>query len=86
VAIEDREPKQQEEKLVIPEADAVVDPRTMMVHLQNAGAAHSAMMASIRLVLATPLAVPTFASTLQLLEIELARLVPIVSRTHLPVL
>lgn len=41
--------QEQEEVLPIPEAYAVVDPRTMMVHVKHAPVACGAVMASLRL-------------------------------------
>mmetsp|Transcript_99660 Transcript_99660/g.278415 ORF Transcript_99660/g.278415 Transcript_99660/m.278415 type:complete len:219 (+) Transcript_99660:85-741(+) len=54
--------------LVVLHPDAVVDPRAVVVHLQDAHATHSTVMASIRLVLRTPLAVPAVARALGLLK------------------
>lgn len=48
--------------------NAVVDPWAMMIHLQNTSAANAAMVAAIRLVLATPLAVSSVAGLLRLLQ------------------
>eukprot|EP00446_Apocalathium_sp_SHHI-4_P055034 CAMPEP_0177359832 /NCGR_PEP_ID=MMETSP0368-20130122/36327_1 /TAXON_ID=447022 ORGANISM="Scrippsiella hangoei-like, Strain SHHI-4" /NCGR_SAMPLE_ID=MMETSP0368 /ASSEMBLY_ACC=CAM_ASM_000363 /LENGTH=199 /DNA_ID=CAMNT_0018822373 /DNA_START=435 /DNA_END=1033 /DNA_ORIENTATION=+ len=60
--------QQQEEVLVVCEPHAVVDPRTMVVHLQDAGLADAAVMAPVRLVLPAPLAVPPLARLLHLLQ------------------
>jgi len=57
VQINDAVQEHQKEVLVVLEAHAIVDPGTMVVHLQDASSAHSAMVASVWLVLATPLAV-----------------------------
>jgi len=48
--------EEQEEVLVVLETNAIVDPRAMMVHLQNACPAYSAMVATVRLELGTPFA------------------------------
>jgi len=53
----DRGIENKEEKvLVVPETHAIVDPRTVVVHLQDAGATDTAMMASIRFIFGTPFA------------------------------
>jgi hypothetical protein len=56
VQIHDTIKKEQEEVLIIEETNAIVNPRAMMIHLQYTSAAHSAMVATVWLVLATPLA------------------------------
>jgi hypothetical protein len=48
--------KEQIEILDIAPANAIVDPRTMMVHLENAHTTNTAMMCPIWFVLATPFA------------------------------
>jgi len=58
---------EQEEILEVLEANAIVDPRTVMVHLQDAHAADSAMMAAVWLVLVAPLAIAAVALTFPLL-------------------
>jgi hypothetical protein len=51
--------EQQEKVLVVFEAHAIVDPRTMVVHFQDARPTDATMMASVRLVLPTPFAMPS---------------------------
>jgi hypothetical protein len=46
----------EEKVFVVPEAHAVVDPRTVVVHLQDAGATNTAMMATIRFIFGAPFA------------------------------
>lgn len=53
-----------EEELVVPEANAIINPGTVVVHLQNTRAAHSAMVATIRLILVAPLAMSALAGSL----------------------
>jgi len=60
--------EEQKEKLVVVKANAVVDPRTMMVHFENAGLANSAVVTPVWLVLATPLAMAPHASSLHFLQ------------------
>lgn len=50
------------------ETNAVVDPRAMMVHLENAHSTNTTMMAPIWLILTTPLATAAIARTLALLH------------------
>lgn len=47
-AVEQRVDEEEQEELVIRERDAVVDPRTVVVHLEDASAADGAMVASVR--------------------------------------
>jgi len=56
-------------KLVVVKADAVVDPWTMVVHLENADAANTTVVGTVWLVLAAPLAVPAVARPFLLLEL-----------------
>eukprot|EP00405_Crypthecodinium_cohnii_P063841 CAMPEP_0195026460 /NCGR_PEP_ID=MMETSP0326_2-20130528/50320_1 /TAXON_ID=2866 ORGANISM="Crypthecodinium cohnii, Strain Seligo" /NCGR_SAMPLE_ID=MMETSP0326_2 /ASSEMBLY_ACC=CAM_ASM_000348 /LENGTH=64 /DNA_ID=CAMNT_0040048315 /DNA_START=684 /DNA_END=876 /DNA_ORIENTATION=- len=60
-ACPEQQEEQKEEELVVGEADAVVDPGTVMIHLQDAALADSAMVAAVWFVLAAPLAVSSFA-------------------------
>lgn len=41
--------EEQNEKFAVPESNAVVNPRTVMVHVEDAAVARRAMMASFRL-------------------------------------
>mmetsp|Transcript_53537 Transcript_53537/g.120693 ORF Transcript_53537/g.120693 Transcript_53537/m.120693 type:complete len:311 (+) Transcript_53537:262-1194(+) len=68
VAVDRCVEEEQEEILVVPESHAVVDPRTMMVHLQDAHSADAAMVATVWLVLCAPLAVAPVARALRLLQ------------------
>mmetsp|Transcript_104943 Transcript_104943/g.273924 ORF Transcript_104943/g.273924 Transcript_104943/m.273924 type:complete len:201 (-) Transcript_104943:361-963(-) len=54
--------------LVVLHPDAVVDPRAVVVHLQNAGPAHLAVVAPVWLESVAPLAVPPLALLLRLLH------------------
>jgi len=56
VAIKGSIEKQQEEILMVPEAYTIVNPGTVMVHLQNACFADPTMVATVRLVLGAPFA------------------------------
>jgi len=46
----------EEKVFVVPETHAVVDPGTVVVHLQDAGATDAAMVAAVRLIFGTPFA------------------------------
>jgi hypothetical protein len=48
------------------ETDAVVDPRAVVIHFQDARSANTAMMATIRFVLSTPLAMSSLTSFFRL--------------------
>jgi len=56
---------------VVAETNAVVNPRAVVIHLEDAGATNATVMAPIRLVLATPFAIPTLTRPLLLLKVEL---------------
>lgn len=56
----------QEKVLEVLEANAIVDPRTMVVHLQNTHATNAAMMATIGLEIIAPFALSLFAQSLLL--------------------
>eukprot|EP00443_Scrippsiella_acuminata_P032266 CAMPEP_0115346528 /NCGR_PEP_ID=MMETSP0270-20121206/94393_1 /TAXON_ID=71861 /ORGANISM="Scrippsiella trochoidea, Strain CCMP3099" /LENGTH=182 /DNA_ID=CAMNT_0002768385 /DNA_START=69 /DNA_END=617 /DNA_ORIENTATION=- len=60
--------EQQEEILVVSETHAVVDPRAVVVHLENAHAAHSAVVTAVWLELGAPFALPAVARLLRLLH------------------
>jgi hypothetical protein len=60
VAIYGRIQEKQKKVFVVSETNAIKNPRTVMVHLQDANSAHSTMMATIRFVLEAPLAAPPF--------------------------
>jgi len=64
--VEERVEKDEKEVLVVEVANAIVYPGTVMVHLQDANAADSTVVAPVRLVAATPLAVPPKACSFQL--------------------
>lgn len=64
VAADRRIEEKQEEKLVVAEADAIVDPRAMVIHPQNASTANTAMVTTVWLILGTPLAVASISRTL----------------------
>ena len=66
LARDGRVEQQADEVLVVVEADAVVQPRTVMVHLQDASIALAAVVAAIRLCLQTPLAHPNATEALPL--------------------
>mmetsp|Transcript_61844 Transcript_61844/g.144857 ORF Transcript_61844/g.144857 Transcript_61844/m.144857 type:complete len:339 (-) Transcript_61844:101-1117(-) len=68
VAVQRRIEEQQEEIFVVVVSDTIVDPRAVMVHLQSAGAADSAVVSSVRLELAAPFAVPPVARSLRLFQ------------------
>jgi hypothetical protein len=72
---------EQEEVFEVVEADAIVDPRAMMVHLQNARATNTTMMAAVRLELPTPLAIAPGAQ-LFLLQEYLSFEVPVYASVH----
>lgn len=59
MTVDDSIDEEQKEIFVIPETHAVVDPRAVVVHLEDACTAHSAMVTTIWLVLCTPLAMPS---------------------------
>jgi len=82
----DRIKKEQEEELVVAKANAVVDPRTVVVHLENAHAADPAVVTAVRLVLRAPLTVPTLSRALGLVEAyaESGRTGPAVLRREVP--
>ena len=66
LARDGRVEQQADEVLVVVEADAVVQPRAVMVHLQDASIALAAVVAAIRLCLQTPLAHPDATKALPL--------------------
>jgi len=55
---------------VIPEANAVHDPRAVVIHAQNALLADPTMVATIRLVPRAPFAVPTLTSAFGLMHLD----------------
>jgi len=55
---------------MVAKAHTIVDPRTMMVHPENARAADSAMMASVWLILRAPFAVSPFSRFFLFLQVE----------------
>jgi hypothetical protein len=57
---------------MISEADAIVNPWTVMIHLQYAKVTYSTMMTAVGLVLQTPLAETSFTSMLFLDELHIA--------------
>lgn len=59
--INDAVKQEQKEVLVVVEAHAVVYPWAVVIHLQDTRPAHSAMVATVWLVLTTPLAMPSIA-------------------------
>ena len=46
-AVEEAVQEEQDEELVVVEGDTVVDPGTVVVHLQDTGAAHRAVVSSV---------------------------------------
>mmetsp|Transcript_73915 Transcript_73915/g.165468 ORF Transcript_73915/g.165468 Transcript_73915/m.165468 type:complete len:249 (+) Transcript_73915:296-1042(+) len=58
--------EQEVEILIIPEADAVVDPWAVVVHTQDTHVADSTVVAPVRLVFQAPLAMPPLATVLGL--------------------
>mmetsp|Transcript_14454 Transcript_14454/g.39931 ORF Transcript_14454/g.39931 Transcript_14454/m.39931 type:complete len:294 (+) Transcript_14454:209-1090(+) len=69
VAVDSGVQEEQEEVLVVPEAHAVVDPRAVVVHLEDAHTAHAAMVAPVWLELGTPLAVAPVSTALGFLQV-----------------
>jgi hypothetical protein len=55
---------QQEKILEVAETYAIVDPRAMMIHLQDAHAANATVMTTVRLVFPTPFAITPRAQAL----------------------
>jgi len=70
VACNDRIKEEQEEKLVVAKANAVVNPWAVVVHLENAHAADPAVVTAVRLVLRAPLTVPPLSRALGLVEAD----------------
>eukprot|EP00408_Alexandrium_pacificum_P038058 CAMPEP_0171283688 /NCGR_PEP_ID=MMETSP0790-20130122/67561_1 /TAXON_ID=2925 /ORGANISM="Alexandrium catenella, Strain OF101" /LENGTH=442 /DNA_ID=CAMNT_0011752979 /DNA_START=211 /DNA_END=1538 /DNA_ORIENTATION=+ len=68
VAVHGGVEQQQEEVLVVLEAHAVIDPRAVVVHLEDAHAADPAVVAAVWLVLRAPLAVASVPRALGLLQ------------------
>jgi len=65
-AVQEGIKEHKKEVLMVEVANTIVNPRTVVVHLQNANAAHATVVAPVRLVPATPLTVPSEASSLKL--------------------
>jgi len=59
VAVQGSIENHQEEVLVVPKTNAIVNPGTMVVHFQDAHLAVATMVATVWLVLGAPLAVST---------------------------
>lgn len=55
---------------MVGEANAIVYPRAMVVHLENASSAHPTMVASVWLVLCTPLAMAPVSRSFGFLEVD----------------
>jgi hypothetical protein len=72
---------EQEKVFEVVEADAIVDPRAMMIHLQNARSTNTTMMAAVRLELPTPLAITPGAQAF-LLQEYLSFQVPVYASVH----
>jgi hypothetical protein len=70
VAVQDGIEEEEEEKLVVKVTNAVVDPGAVVVHLQYACLANSTVVASVRLVLSAPLAMPPLSRLLHLLQAQ----------------
>jgi len=70
VCCQDAIKEQEEEILVVPVSHAIVDPWAVVVHLQNAHPANTAVMTSVRLVLCTPLAMSSITRSFCLLQVE----------------
>jgi len=65
--------KQQEEEFVVAEANAIVYPWTMVVHLEDARFADAAMMTPIGFVFPAPLAMPPLSRPLHLLQANILK-------------
>jgi hypothetical protein len=53
-------PEEQDEVLMVPEANAIIHPRAMVIHPENTSVADTTMMASVWLVLQAPLTMAPF--------------------------
>ena len=82
---DDRVEQKQKKVLVIVETNTIVNPWAVVIHTQNAAAAHTAMMTTIRLILPAPFAMTSIATLFSFLSCGSAALVDSILLAVLPV-